>query len=93
MWLETSRLDGAQSAMHVVVVLASLGAALESAVARELGSHGGGCETTDKVTLQLKWLVQAQFMGYLAGREIGGARSGTSARRIASCARCVPVTL
>jgi len=55
--------------MHGLAVLASLGTALgESAVARELQ----GCEQTDKVTLQLKWLVQAQFMGYLAGREIGG---------------------
>lgn len=30
------------------------------------------CASTDKVTLQLKWLIQAQFMGYLAAREIGG---------------------
>lgn len=31
-----------------------------------------GCAKTDKVSLQLKWLIQSQFTGYVAGREIGG---------------------
>jgi len=32
-----------------------------------------GCPKIEKVSLQLKWLIQAQFAGYVAGREIGGA--------------------
>merc|ERR1719498_1441052 len=32
-----------------------------------------GCAKVEKVSLQLKWLIQAQFAGYVAGREIGGA--------------------
>ncbi|HSL64172.1 MAG TPA: ABC transporter substrate-binding protein [Gaiellaceae bacterium] len=32
---------------------------------------GGGCESTDQVTLQLKWVTQAQFAGYYAAKEQG----------------------
>src|SRR5262245_4287129 len=30
-----------------------------------------GCATPDKVTLQLKWVPQAQFAGYYVARELG----------------------
>jgi NitT/TauT family transport system substrate-binding protein len=37
------------------------------------GSGGGGggadCETTDQVSLQLQWFIQAQFAGYFAAQE------------------------
>ena len=37
-----------------------------------VGNAAASCEAIEKISLQLKWLVQAQFMGYMAGREIGG---------------------
>jgi len=35
------------------------------------GSTGEECDTPDKVTLQLKWVTQAQFAGYYAAQEQG----------------------
>jgi NitT/TauT family transport system substrate-binding protein len=40
-----------------------------AATAAPAGSAGGG--TKDKVTLQLKWVAQAQFAGYYAAKEQG----------------------
>src|SRR5215216_2393910 len=34
-------------------------------------TSGGGCDSPDKVTLQLKWVTQAQFAGYYAASEEG----------------------
>ncbi len=34
-------------------------------------SGGGDCDSTDSVTLQLKWVTQAQFAGYYAAQEEG----------------------
>jgi NitT/TauT family transport system substrate-binding protein len=34
-------------------------------------TDAGGCESTDRVTLQLKWVTQAQFAGYYAAQEEG----------------------
>ena len=34
-------------------------------------SAGGNCDSTDQVTLQLKWVTQAQFAGYYAAKEQG----------------------
>ena len=34
-------------------------------------TSGGGCDSPDKVTLQLKWVTQAQFAGYYAANEEG----------------------
>ena len=34
-------------------------------------TSGEECDTTDKVTLQLKWVTQAQFAGYYAAQEEG----------------------
>jgi len=34
-------------------------------------AEGGQCESTDAVTLQLKWVTQAQFAGYYAALEEG----------------------
>jgi len=34
-------------------------------------TSGGGCDSPDKVTLQLKWVTQAQFAGYYAAVEKG----------------------
>jgi NitT/TauT family transport system substrate-binding protein len=35
------------------------------------GGGGGDCETTDQVSLQLQWFIQAQFAGYFAAQEQG----------------------
>jgi NitT/TauT family transport system substrate-binding protein len=35
------------------------------------GGGGGDCETTDQVSLQLQWFIQAQFAGYFAAQEEG----------------------
>ena len=35
------------------------------------GGSGGDCDSTDKVTLQLKWVTQAQFAGYYAAAAQG----------------------
>jgi len=35
------------------------------------GSGGGDCETTDQVSLQLQWFIQAQFAGYFAAQDQG----------------------
>src|SRR5687768_5792136 len=34
-------------------------------------SGGADCDSTDSVTLQLKWVTQAQFAGYYAAQEEG----------------------
>src|SRR5215207_7317219 len=48
-------------------------AADEGGTTTEATSTGEGeeCETMDKVTLQLKWVTQAQFAGYYAADEEG----------------------
>jgi NitT/TauT family transport system substrate-binding protein len=35
------------------------------------GGGGGDCATTDQVSLQLQWFIQAQFAGYFAGDDQG----------------------
>jgi NitT/TauT family transport system substrate-binding protein len=35
------------------------------------GGGGGDCESTDQVSLQLQWFIQAQFAGYFAAQEQG----------------------
>jgi len=35
------------------------------------GGGGGDCETTDQVSLQLQWFIQAQFAGYFAAQDQG----------------------
>jgi NitT/TauT family transport system substrate-binding protein len=35
------------------------------------GAAGGDCETTDQVSLQLQWFIQAQFAGYFAAQDQG----------------------
>jgi NitT/TauT family transport system substrate-binding protein len=35
------------------------------------GSGGGDCATTDQVSLQLQWFIQAQFAGYFAAQDQG----------------------
>ena len=35
------------------------------------GGGGGDCATTDQVSLQLQWFIQAQFAGYFAAQEQG----------------------
>lgn len=35
------------------------------------GDGGGDCETTDQVSLQLQWFIQAQFAGYFAAQDQG----------------------
>eukprot|EP00932_Pfiesteria_piscicida_P020340 SRR837773.7144.p1 GENE.SRR837773.7144~~SRR837773.7144.p1 ORF type:complete len:865 (-),score=235.07 SRR837773.7144:848-3442(-) len=47
-------------------------ASLATSSAEEAPSRRLACAQIDKVSLQLKWFVQAQFMGYLAARDIGG---------------------
>ena len=37
----------------------------------DAGGGGADCDQTDKVTLQLKWVTQAQFAGYYAAKEQG----------------------
>eukprot|EP00933_Yihiella_yeosuensis_P019766 TRINITY_DN15966_c0_g1_i1.p1 TRINITY_DN15966_c0_g1~~TRINITY_DN15966_c0_g1_i1.p1 ORF type:complete len:812 (+),score=176.22 TRINITY_DN15966_c0_g1_i1:55-2436(+) len=41
-------------------------------VAAHLSLASAKCAKIEKISVQLKWLVQAQFAGYTAGREIGG---------------------
>ncbi len=33
------------------------------------------CAQLDKVSVQLAWLVQAQFMGFMAARDVNGVNS------------------
>ena len=48
------------------------GAGTEAATGETTGeTTGGECDTPDKVTLQLKWVTQAQFAGYYAAKEEG----------------------
>jgi NitT/TauT family transport system substrate-binding protein len=35
------------------------------------GGGGGNCSSTDQVTLQLQWFIQAQFAGYFAAQDQG----------------------
>ena len=35
------------------------------------GGGGGDCESTDQVSLQLQWFIQAQFAGYFAAQDQG----------------------
>jgi NitT/TauT family transport system substrate-binding protein len=35
------------------------------------GGGGGDCESTDQVSLQLQWFIQAQFAGYFAAQDEG----------------------
>jgi NitT/TauT family transport system substrate-binding protein len=35
------------------------------------GGGGGDCDTTDQVSLQLQWFIQAQFAGYFAAQDQG----------------------
>jgi NitT/TauT family transport system substrate-binding protein len=46
------------------------GGGTETAGATETGA-AGECETTDQVSLQLKWVAQAQFAGYFAADDQG----------------------
>ena len=55
------RRDGGVLALGLVLVLVVLGAA----------GAGTAAATKDKVTLQLKWVAQAQFAGYYAAKEKG----------------------
>ena len=43
----------------------------DTAAATTSASTGEECDTPDKVTLQLKWVTQAQFAGYYAAQEQG----------------------
>lgn len=45
--------------------------AADTTAATTAAAGGEECETTDKVTLQLKWVTQAQFAGYYAAQEQG----------------------
>jgi NitT/TauT family transport system substrate-binding protein len=55
-----------------VLVLALVGAACGGDDDGGGGGGGGGdCETTDAVSLQLQWFIQAQFAGYYAAQEQG----------------------
>jgi NitT/TauT family transport system substrate-binding protein len=48
------------------------GAGTEAATGETTGeTTGEECDTPDKVTLQLKWVTQAQFAGYYAAKEEG----------------------
>jgi NitT/TauT family transport system substrate-binding protein len=43
----------------------------DEAAATTAAAEGGECDSTDAVTLQLKWVTQAQFAGYYAAKEKG----------------------
>jgi NitT/TauT family transport system substrate-binding protein len=56
------------------VVLALVAAACGDDGGDSGGGDGGGgadCESTDQVSLQLQWFIQAQFAGYFAAQEQG----------------------
>jgi NitT/TauT family transport system substrate-binding protein len=54
-----------------VLVLALVGAACGGDDDGGGGGGGGDCETTDAVSLQLQWFIQAQFAGYYAAIDQG----------------------
>src|SRR5687768_16246792 len=57
-----------------IVAAGVLALALLAASCGEDGGGGGGggdCETTDQVSLQLQWFIQAQFAGYFAAQDQG----------------------
>jgi NitT/TauT family transport system substrate-binding protein len=59
-------------AVASTVALAGCGGSDKSSSGGEnAGSSGGNCSKTDNVTLQLKWVTQAQFAGYYAAADQG----------------------
>ena len=44
---------------------------MASALAFSLGAAVGGASAADEVTLQLKWVTQAQFAGYYVAKDKG----------------------
>jgi NitT/TauT family transport system substrate-binding protein len=55
-----------------VLALSLVGAACSNDEGGGGGGGGGGdCETTDQVSLQLQWFIQAQFAGYFAAQDKG----------------------
>ena len=54
-----------------VVVLALVAAACSNDNGGGGGGGGGECNTTDQVSLQLQWFIQAQFAGYFAAQDKG----------------------
>jgi NitT/TauT family transport system substrate-binding protein len=61
-------------ALLAALVLAACQPVAQAPQAAPAASEGGtesGCTTPDKVTLQLKWVAQAQFAGYYAAKEAG----------------------
>ena len=57
-----------------VLALALLAASCGSDEPGGGGGGGGGgenCDTTDQVSLQLQWFIQAQFAGYFAAQDQG----------------------
>ena len=62
----------ALTALAVVLVLGGCGGATPApATSAPQGAAANTCTTPDKVTLQLKWVAQAQFAGYYAASEKG----------------------
>src|SRR4051812_11436551 len=56
----------------MVVAVALVAAGCGGSSKKSSSSSGGSdCKKTDKVTLQLKWVTQAQFAGYYAALEQG----------------------
>ena len=55
-------------ALATLVLAGAIGAAALGAAA---SSGGSASSKTDKVTLQLKWVTQAQFAGYYAAKAKG----------------------
>jgi NitT/TauT family transport system substrate-binding protein len=56
---------------YVLAALVAAGAAAAAAVGVATSSGGAGSAAKDKVTLQLKWVTQAQFAGYYAAKAKG----------------------
>jgi NitT/TauT family transport system substrate-binding protein len=54
-----------------VLALALLAASCGSDDGDGGGGGGGDCATTDQVSLQLQWFIQAQFAGYFAAQDQG----------------------
>src|SRR5207244_2794680 len=56
---------------YVLAALVLAGAACAAALGVAASSGGSKTATKDKVTLQLKWVTQAQFAGYYAAKAKG----------------------